>query len=296
MPSVSRCNSPLRGNGAHYECFLRAARSRCGRPTATLTVHRKSDGAELARGTLQLGSRLRLVLCVARPGIPSSSILGELRLLLGRRFPRRVLTAAVGASRRPARGRPLRGSCDRGKRAGPGRPDPAARKLDAVRSEVPNDYGAARQLPPQREPLWLELAGRDHAGRECWLLPEARRAWHRLDAAAREDGVSLVLVSGFRSADYQARILLAKRARGQAMSAILAVNAAPGYSEHHSGRAVDLTSPGCAPAEPEFETTAAYRWLVRHAGEFGFRMSYPAGNPHGIVPEPWHWFHIGARL
>lgn len=296
MPPVPRCGFPLRGNGAHYECFLRAARSRCGRPTAAFTVHRKSDGAEVASGTLRFDSRLRLALRVSRPGVPSVSILGELKTLLGRRFPRRELTATVGASRRSARGRPLRGSCGRGKRVSPGRPDPAARKLDAVRSEVPNDYGAARQLPPQREPLWLELAGRDHAGRECWLLPEARCAWRRLDAAARQDGVDLVLVSGFRSADYQARILLAKRARGQAMSAILSVNAAPGYSEHHSGRAMDLTTPGCAPAEPEFEGTAAFRWLVRRAGEFGFRMSYPAGNPHGIVPEPWHWYFVGARL
>ena len=105
--------------------------------------------------------------------------------------------------------------------------------------------------------------------------------------------MTLVLVSGFRSADYQARILAAKRARGLAMADILEVNAAPGYSEHHSGRAVDLTTSGCPPAEAEFESTEAFRWLARRAGEFGFRMSYPRGNPHGIVPEPWHWYFVG---
>jgi D-alanyl-D-alanine carboxypeptidase len=293
MPSRSRNVSPLRGNGAHYECFLRSERARSGRPMATLTVHRKSDGAELARGTLEFGSRLRVVLGVSRPGIPSAPILRELIELLNRRFPRRIVNVAVRTARRSERGRPWRGFSCRDGRVRRGRPDLAARKLEAVRSEVPGDYGATRQLRPQREPDWLELAGRDHAGRECWLLPEARRAWQRLDAAAVGDGVELVLVSGFRSADYQARILLAKRARGQAMSAILAVNAAPGYSEHHSGRAVDLTTTGCAPAEAEFEATAACRWLRRRAGEFGFRLSYPAGNPHGIVPEPWHWYFIG---
>ena len=32
-------------------------------------------------------------------------------------------------------------------------------------------------------------------------------------------------------------------------------------------------------------------WLASHAGEFGFSMSYPRGNPHGIVYEPWHWLY-----
>lgn len=75
------------------------------------------------------------------------------------------------------------------------------------------------------------------------------------------------------------------------MQEILNVNAAPGYSEHHGGRALDIGTPGEPPAEESFEHTPAFAWLTRHAGDFGFVMSYPRGNPHGIVYEPWHWYH-----
>ena len=73
------------------------------------------------------------------------------------------------------------------------------------------------------------------------------------------------------------------------MEEILKVSAAPGYSEHHSGRVVDLTTPGYAPLEEEFEDSAAFAWLCRSAAEHGFYLSYPRGNPHGIAYEPWHW-------
>jgi len=69
----------------------------------------------------------------------------------------------------------------------------------------------------------------------------------------------------------------------------LKVNTPPGYSEHHTGRAVDLATPGCPPLTEEFETTAAFAWLVRHAHRFGFTMRYPRGNRFGIAYEPWHW-------
>ena len=50
---------------------------------------------------------------------------------------------------------------------------------------------------------------------------------------------------------------------------------------------------GCAPAEEAFEGTGAFDWLQRHAARYGFRLSYPRGNPHGIVYEPWHWRFAG---
>jgi D-alanyl-D-alanine carboxypeptidase len=43
-----------------------------------------------------------------------------------------------------------------------------------------------------------------------------------------------------------------------------------------------------------FEHTEAFAWLQGHAAAYGFRMSYPRGNVHGISYEPWHWFWIGG--
>lgn len=151
------------------------------------------------------------------------------------------------------------------------------------------DYQAATGLSPVPEPEWLVLAGRDRWRRPLWLHPHAARAWLRMQAAAAADGIVLQAISGYRSHDYQLGIFARKRARGLDLAAILAVNAAPGFSEHHGGCALDLGTPGDAPAEESFERTAAFAWLCRHAADFGFRMSYPRGNPHGITYEPWHW-------
>lgn len=125
--------------------------------------------------------------------------------------------------------------------------------------------------------------------RPQWLAPHAAAAWQRMHAAARHDRIDLQVVSAFRGIEYQLGILQRKLAAGQSITQILQVSAAPGYSEHHTGRALDLTTPGYAPLEEVFETSPAFAWLQTHAGEFGFRLSYPRGNGYGIVYEPWHW-------
>ena len=154
---------------------------------------------------------------------------------------------------------------------------------------VPRDYGRTRHLHLQREPARLVSIGSDIHGREQWLQPGAARALARMRKAASDNGIELQVVSAFRSIEYQLGILERKRARGLTMDQILCVSAAPGYSEHHSGRCVDVTAPGYVPVEEEFENSAAFAWLRRHAAEYCFALSYPRGNRHGIAYEPLHW-------
>lgn len=151
------------------------------------------------------------------------------------------------------------------------------------------DYGERAGLPLVPEPCALAYAGRDRYRRPLFLRPAAARAWARMRAAARADGILLDAISGYRGHAYQLGIFARKRARGQAVADILRVNAAPGYSEHHGGHALDIGTPGEPPAEETFEATPAFEWLCVHAGRFGFVLSYPRDNPHGIVYEPWHW-------
>jgi zinc D-Ala-D-Ala carboxypeptidase len=147
----------------------------------------------------------------------------------------------------------------------------------------------ARGLRPVAEPAQLLSPGSDHHGRRLWLAPAACRAWLRLRAAAAADGVVLVPIRGFRAVAWQRRLLEQKLARGQSLTRILAVSAAPGYSEHHGGNALDLATPDDPALEERFERTAAFDWLTRRAPAFGFRMTLPRGNPFGYVYEPWHW-------
>ena len=148
---------------------------------------------------------------------------------------------------------------------------------------------AARGLIACDEATELERVALAPDGREHWLIPAAAQAWRRLQDAAQADGIQLFIVSAFRSVERQAEIVRRKLAAGQTLEAILAVNAPPGFSEHHTGRAVDVSAPGAAPLEPEFDQTPAFAWLTRRAAEFGFRMSFAAGNPQGFGYEPWHW-------
>lgn len=150
-------------------------------------------------------------------------------------------------------------------------------------------YAARTGLELIDEPARLSFAGRDRYRRPLWLTTEAGRHWQQMRAAAADDSIVLDAISGYRSHDYQMGIFERKLQRGLSVSEILAVNAAPGYSEHHSGNALDIGAPGEPPAEESFERTLAFAWLHDHAASFGFHLSFPRDNPHGIVYEPWHW-------
>src|SRR4249919_218096 len=153
-----------------------------------------------------------------------------------------------------------------------------------------DSYGERTHLPLVAEPAALALAGFDRYRRPLWLVSPAARAWRSMQqAAAMHEGVVLEAISGYRSHDYQLGIFERKLARGLSVEEILTVNAAPGYSEHHSGLALDIGAPDEPPAEESFERTAAFAWLRENAGDYDFVMSYPRDNPHGIVYEPWHW-------
>ncbi len=136
----------------------------------------------------------------------------------------------------------------------------------------------------------------DAHGREHFLEPDAARAWVALKCAARQDGIVLEIVSAFRTIDQQVEIIRDKLAKGMSIETIVTLSAPPGYSEHHSGRAVDINTPGCEEREEPFEHTDAFRWLARHAERFGYTLSYPRGNALGFIYEPWHWcYQLNSR-
>lgn len=153
------------------------------------------------------------------------------------------------------------------------------------------DYAAQRGLTIQPEAHSEELVpiATTADDRPILLAQSAAGAWQRLRRAAETDGVTLIPLSGFRSVARQTGIIQEHLARGRSLADLLANVAAPGFSEHHTGRALDLDTPGCPNLDEAFAQTAAYSWLETHATAYGFHLSYPRGNPHGIVYEPWHW-------
>ena len=92
-------------------------------------------------------------------------------------------------------------------------------------------------------------------------------AYAKMRAAAKKAGVSLAVVSGFRTMAKQRELYnLYKAGRGN-------LAAPPGFSNHQSGHALDLNA----------KAPGVYKWLTANGAKFGFRRTVPSEN--------WHWEH-----
>jgi D-alanyl-D-alanine carboxypeptidase len=113
---------------------------------------------------------------------------------------------------------------------------------------------------------------------------------------ARNDGIFLVFLSGYRSVNLQNDIFYSlKSIRNQEASERARVSAPPGYSEHSTGFAIDIgdATQRDTDFETEFENTDAFRWLKKNAAKFHFKLSFNKENKY-IDYEPWHWRYEGS--
>jgi len=154
------------------------------------------------------------------------------------------------------------------------------------RLRIPKDYHR-RGLRFYREASDLVAVPCGPGGTVRLMSSAIRQQWEEMQVEAAAAGITLIVRSAFRNADEQALFIREQLAAGGKIEDLLTWIAAPGYSEHHTGRALDLDS---EPAADDFEDTAAFRWLCGNASRFGFRMSYQRDNVNGIAYEPWHWF------
>lgn len=128
------------------------------------------------------------------------------------------------------------------------------------------------------------------------LRQKAADKFLQMQKDARAQGIILTPISGFRSiSDQEYLFFKVKEQRKQPTSKRAEVSAPPGYSEHHTGYAVDIGD-GNAPAtnlNTNFEQTPAYKWLSQNAAKYSFELSFTPDNLQGISYEPWHWRFVG---
>lgn len=121
-------------------------------------------------------------------------------------------------------------------------------------------------------------------------------AYRKLAAAAKKDGVSIKLTSGYRSYASQQRIVDQYSAwYGSAYAARIA--AKPGTSEHQTGFSIDVGNHNRACAlQACFATTTVGRWMAKNAPKYGFVLRYPQGQEKvtGVKYEPWHFRYVGT--
>jgi zinc D-Ala-D-Ala carboxypeptidase len=148
---------------------------------------------------------------------------------------------------------------------------------------------------PEASPKDLQPIRSD---RRIKLRKAAARQFDAMSASARASGVVLVTISGFRTVKDQQHLFFdVKAQRGQTATKRAEISAPPGYSEHHTGYAVDIGD-GNVPAtnlNTKFDKTRAYKWLSANAARYSFELSFAKNNRQGVNYEPWHWRYVGDR-
>ena len=132
------------------------------------------------------------------------------------------------------------------------------------------------------------------------LEAKAAAAWQDMQAAAWEDGVSLWIISAYRTLERQTELYNEKVEEyknlgySEADAKLEAGKwvAVPGTSEHCLGYAADLCS-----LEESFENSEQFAWLQEHCAEYGFILRYPKDKVDitKISYEPWHYRYVGSN-
>ena len=130
-----------------------------------------------------------------------------------------------------------------------------------------------------------------------YLVKDAYDAYVELYQAAKADGMNLLVTTSYRNYNFQSTLYWNYvNTDGQANADTY--SARPGYSEHHSGLAVDLSTPSLTNAFTEFIYTDEYQWMKENSYKYGFIQRYTDENQYitGYQPEAWHFRYVGKDV
>lgn len=155
---------------------------------------------------------------------------------------------------------------------------------------LPKDY-----VPSDLTPVNVTFA-QGVAESKKQMRADAARALEEMFSAALEDGIELLGISGYRSY-YIQRNIYERRLQEAGEKHVSRYNAKPGHSEHQTGLAMDVGCPGYVDLTERFARTPAYRWLQKHAHEYGFIIRYTEYGEEetGYAFEPWHVRYVGEE-
>lgn len=124
---------------------------------------------------------------------------------------------------------------------------------------------------------------------------KCKQAFDKMQQDALKDNIKLEIISGYRSSKYQIEIFKCKfkdknNPTEEELRKRLSVSAPSGFSEHHTGLAIDVNS-----VEDDFAGTPEAIWLEKNAPKYGFELSFQKNNEQGLSYEPWHWRYIGEN-
>lgn len=161
--------------------------------------------------------------------------------------------------------------------------------IDDNKYRVPVPWIGHRITSPKFTPEDFKQIPRKHCknGSAIYILAKAHEPMMKMFEAALQDGIHLLVESGYRSIAYQRKIFTRKLAEGRTFEDIVRYVAPPGYSQHMLGIALDFS-----PSNWKFASTEEYQWLKNNASRFGFYEVYSEFNETRMPWEAWHWSYM----
>lgn len=112
---------------------------------------------------------------------------------------------------------------------------------------------------------------------------------------AKNKNLNLIINSGYRTEEFQTNLYNDyKDWYGSKYADNYA--ARPNSSEHQTGLALDIVSPGAK--SDNFKDSDEYKWLVKNSYKYGFILRYPKNKEFitGYKYESWHYRYLGKSL
>ena len=125
------------------------------------------------------------------------------------------------------------------------------------------------------------------------LAKETLEAYEKMWKSAKNDGITLIATSAYRTYESQENVYDKFLRNGEEYADNYA--ARPGFSEHQTGLSVDIF--GYGTTKKTFEDSPSFNWLKENAHKFGFILRYPKGKEYltGYNYEAWHYRYVGIK-
>lgn len=139
----------------------------------------------------------------------------------------------------------------------------------------------------------LELVSSNYSTRQLYLKKIAIKPFEEMCADAMTLGITIKASSTYRDYDYQYRLYNYYIKRDGVKKADT-YSARPGYSEHQTGLAIDISNGN----ELIKENSDEYNYIINNSYKYGFVVRYMKGKEHitGFMFEPWHVRYFGVEL
>lgn len=165
-----------------------------------------------------------------------------------------------------------------------------AKNIDKTYILVNKKYKLEKDYIPKN----LENIDNKYALNNMKLVKIAKEKFEQMAADAKKENLNIVAMSTYRSYEYQ-ETLYNNYAKQDGKEKADTYSAHPGHSEHQTGLSVDVFNL----KEPftNFENTEEFKWMQKHAHEYGFILRFPKGkeNITGYTYEAWHYRYVGIK-